>query len=81
MQCINRLWLCDGDVDCFDESDEENCKKEEVQCEDDKHLCSNGKQCIEKNQVCDGFENCDDGSDEHNCEAFKTKGRKVFVNF
>ena len=27
LQCISMNWRCDGDSDCDDESDEENCRK------------------------------------------------------
>ena len=25
--CINEAWSCDGDIDCDDQSDEENCRE------------------------------------------------------
>lgn len=69
-QCINNKYLCDGDVDCDDGSDES--MKSDGPCNPDK-ICStlgeNGfrcdeNRCIPKIQVCDQVEHCVDGIDE-----------------
>ncbi|XP_039615538.1 low-density lipoprotein receptor-related protein 2 isoform X1 [Polypterus senegalus] len=64
--CIPNSHLCDGDKDCNDGSDEENCplgcNKPEI------FRCQDGRKCIELGMVCDGEAQCFDRSDEVNCQ-------------
>lgn len=63
--CISKDWLCDGDDDCGDFSDETHCGERAV-CSDDQFECLNGL-CIQKTWMCDGDNDCKDFSDETNC--------------
>lgn len=63
-RCINGGWKCDGENDCGDKSDEENCPKTSKTCNPDEHFtCGNGK-CIPQSWTCDGMSDCDDNTDE-----------------
>ncbi|KAM3922273.1 basement membrane-specific heparan sulfate proteoglycan core protein isoform 4-T4 [Leptodactylus fuscus] len=68
-QCIPRDYLCDGERDCKDGSDELNCGTPSP-CEPNEFKCKNGR-CALKLWRCDGDNDCGDGSDEINCP---TKG-------
>lgn len=71
--CIMESWICDGENDCWDNSDELKCPKPVVQtCGPDKFMCSNGH-CITAEWRCDNEDDCLDAtpgnlsSDEQNC--------------
>ncbi|XP_063292891.1 basement membrane-specific heparan sulfate proteoglycan core protein isoform X6 [Pelobates fuscus] len=68
-QCIPRDYLCDGERDCKDGSDELNCGTPSP-CEPNEFKCKNGR-CALKLWRCDGDNDCGDNSDELYCP---TKG-------
>ncbi|KRZ39076.1 Basement membrane proteoglycan [Trichinella pseudospiralis] len=66
-ECVKREYICDGQRDCRDGSDEFNCPAPQA-CEPNEYQCAN-KNCIQKMWICDGDDDCGDGSDEQNCAA------------
>ncbi|KAM9744181.1 low-density lipoprotein receptor-related protein 2 [Menidia menidia] len=65
--CVHYNHVCDGEADCRDGSDEEDCLSE---CEKDQFQCAHGKKCIDRSQVCDGVPQCQDRSDELECTKY-----------
>ncbi|RWS16465.1 low-density lipoprotein receptor-related protein 2-like protein [Dinothrombium tinctorium] len=65
--CIPKSWICDGDNDCFDQADEQNCPP--IVCSASQFQCANLKQCIHESYHCDGVSDCQDGSDEKGCPS------------
>lgn len=61
LKCINQDWICDGEFDCIDQSDELNCT-----CKRNEFTCRNGE-CVLELLKCDGKSDCIDGSDEFSC--------------
>ena len=68
--CIPPDYRCDGDYDCTDRSDEENCRDDNVSCEPNEFRCTTSNKCILKIWMCDGDDDCGgDRSDEVGCDA------------
>ncbi|XP_064813457.1 basement membrane-specific heparan sulfate proteoglycan core protein isoform X2 [Oncorhynchus masou masou] len=64
-ECVPRDYLCDGERDCSDGSDEFRCGTPSP-CEPNEFKCKNGR-CALKLWRCDGDNDCEDNSDETDC--------------
>ncbi|KAF8770698.1 Low-density lipoprotein receptor-related protein 2 like protein [Argiope bruennichi] len=68
--CVAYLWRCDGENDCGNMKDEENCEDGILHkpCESDSFQCLIDGHCIPEIWRCDGEHDCEDGSDETECK-------------
>ena len=64
--CVPTSFLCDGNRDCLDGSDEKQADCS-VHCTSKERACASGSKCIPSQYWCDGDEDCEDGSDEKSC--------------
>lgn len=85
--CLHKYWFCDGEDDCWDNSDETNCTNVKINyCGPDQFPCSNGS-CVNVTVRCDGINDCNDmdvnrgvSSDEMNCGVGKKLINYVIIN-
>ncbi|TSL61242.1 Basement membrane-specific heparan sulfate proteoglycan core protein [Bagarius yarrelli] len=70
-QCVSRDYVCDGDTDCSDGSDEQNCaaKRPGDMCAPEQFKCLSDQTCIPASYQCDEEPDCPDRSDEYGCAA------------
>lgn len=66
-KCLPSLYRCDGENDCGDNADEENCPPSKQPCPTHTFACESDGKCIPEYFKCDHDKDCADGSDEHTC--------------
>uniref|UniRef100_A0A8C9QUX0 MAM and LDL receptor class A domain containing 1 n=1 Tax=Scleropages formosus TaxID=113540 RepID=A0A8C9QUX0_SCLFO len=76
-QCIPRSWQCDGEKDCADLSDEEQCPTRipgtvppQDRCGPGRYQCTDGR-CLASLFRCDGVPDCPHGEDEFSCPLLR----------
>ncbi|CAG2249820.1 PRSS7 [Mytilus edulis] len=68
--CISMDLLCNGNVDCPNSADEQNC----ATCGSNEFECSN-HECVPLMERCDGVPQCSDKSDEFRCVKRQDNGQ------
>ncbi|PZC71066.1 hypothetical protein B5X24_HaOG214171, partial [Helicoverpa armigera] len=66
-RCLEPQYVCDGDRDCADGSDEDSAPGgpcANVTCAADQFMRCDTNRCIPNSWVCDGQKDCNDGADE-----------------
>jgi len=64
-RCISKSYVCDGENDCQNNYDEENCPA--FTCPTNQFIYALDQLCLNQSRVCDGTYDCPSFTDEQNC--------------